>query len=484
MTLTPRAAAIRGDDYQHAIGWFWACEMLRDPDIETVTIEDPAGGSFDDVLVRRREGANTCIQAKSSTYGNVVVDNEWLVTAATTKGRSPLQHFHDTYVMLAAAEQPFMLEFWTNRGFDHENPLLGKLLDQKSDHIDTAQMLAAGARSAVGKERDSWAEHLRITTHELAEFLDAIAWKQTGSEIDWRRQAKPLMELAGLRADDDAVTIGISMARRWVTDGAGPRSANDVRAEAAANNLLALTGTLLLAVHGIDTDPTPTTPNVTLDFVDLYDGEDPFSRKLLKDEALWATVILPSFNAAARTLASYRVRNVHVAGSLRHPMWFAAGRALPEVKKWVVSLDQVGAEWRTDAQPEDVTPRTLASIDINAGGDLAFAVGLTGDPTEDVERCIRANSLPVGRLLVIGPEGKPARDSVPSDAWAMGWTRAARDVIRKEAASTNARLIHLFMLCPAGIALMLGHQWNVMPDTTIYEFDAGTYRPTITFPGS
>ena len=44
MTLTPRAAAIRGDDYQHAIGWFWACEMLRDPDIETVTIEDPAGG--------------------------------------------------------------------------------------------------------------------------------------------------------------------------------------------------------------------------------------------------------------------------------------------------------------------------------------------------------------------------------------------------------------------------------------------------------
>jgi hypothetical protein len=54
MSLAPRAAAIRGDGYQHAIGWYWACQALDDPGIVFVSIEDAAGGYFDDVVVRYR----------------------------------------------------------------------------------------------------------------------------------------------------------------------------------------------------------------------------------------------------------------------------------------------------------------------------------------------------------------------------------------------------------------------------------------------
>lgn len=66
----------------------------------------------------------------------------------------------------------------------------------------------------------------------------------------------------------------------------------------------------------------------------------------------------------------------------------------------------------------------------------------------------------------------------------MAWTRATREIVRDEVETAGARHVHAFMLCPAGVALMLGYQWNVMPATTVYEYAGGTYNPTITFPGA
>jgi hypothetical protein len=482
MSLSARAAAIRGDDYQHAVGWYWACRALQDPDIETVSIEDPGGGSFDDVVVRRRSGRTQYIQVKSSTHGDVLVDQKWLLSPVTTKGRSPLQHFYETFLRLQASGL-FTLELWTNRGFDSTNPFLGKLLDRKSERLQTPTIEGASPRSAVGREREAWARHLEIEHSELIDFLDCLAWKHTASEPSLLEQSKPLMELSALRFDAEAIKLGVGMVRSWVTDGRGPQSADDIRRAASEHGLLAREGTLLLAIHGIDREPLPGPPNIELDFVDLYKGEESFSRKQLEDPSKWDTEVRPAIENAARSLAVYPNRHVHIAGALRHPMWFAVGRSLPQVKKWVLSADQSNGEWRTDAQPDPVRPRLLAEISISQGTDLGFAIGLTGDPTRYVEEYIRSAGLTIGRLLVLGPPGEPGPASVPSDCWAMGWSRGAREIVRDAATTQAAPTIHAFFLCPAGIALMLGHQWNVMPRTIVYEFVGGSYVPTITFPG-
>ena len=65
MSLSRRAAAVRGDDFQHAVAWLWVCRMLSTAEeILSVTVEDAEGGAFDDVVVRRRVGGNVFIQAK------------------------------------------------------------------------------------------------------------------------------------------------------------------------------------------------------------------------------------------------------------------------------------------------------------------------------------------------------------------------------------------------------------------------------------
>ena len=481
MSLQARASAIRGDDYQHVIGWYWACQMLRDPDIASVAIEDPSGGAFDDIVICRRTNPDTYIQVKSSTSGNTIIDLAWLMKAATQNGRSPLQHFYDTYAQLVKGGEEVVLEFWTNRGYDHRSRVFGKLFDKKHEKVRTDQLLAARKRSKAHRERTALATHLEVDGPTLAAFLDKVRWKTTGAEPEWRRQAKPLMELAGLRSDDQAVDSGVSLVRSWVTDGSGAQSIDDVRAAVAKRDLLVTSGTLVMAVHGNDREVLAVAPTVELDFVHLYDGDDSFTRKLLLDRGDWSKNILPALSDAVRALEGYRVRNVHVIGSLRHPMWFVVGRSLPEVKKWTLAVEQVGATWRTDEESEDVEARVLSDVDLGAGEGVAVALGLSGDPTEAVRQFLESADIDVGRLLVFGPEGQPSRASVPSGGWAMNWARSVREQTRVGA--PNAQHIHLFMQCPGGVALMLGHQWNVMPDTTIYEYAGESYHPTVTLPG-
>lgn len=224
--LAAQAAILRGNDYQHAIAWLWISRMLSDPArIASVSVEDPEGGAFDDVVVRRHFGPDLYIQAKSSNYGSAVIDGDWLLEAESPASQSCLQRFYSTFRALEKTTDRFVLELWTNRGFDGKNPLLGKLRDLKHHRIDTPRMLDAGPRSKVGRERDRWAQHLGIGPEELADFLAVIRWKQTESELDIRQQAQSCMALAGLRSDEPAVMLGVSLVRDRVADGHGPLDA-------------------------------------------------------------------------------------------------------------------------------------------------------------------------------------------------------------------------------------------------------------------
>ena len=287
------------------------------------------------------------------------------------------------------------------------------------------------------------------------------------------------MRLAGLRHDDEAVTVGRTLVRDWVTNGTGPQTRDDIRRQVADRNLLARDGTLVLAVNAIDNAATSMQPNVVIDIVDLYDGGDSFSRVKLRDPDDWANKVAPAVQGAARQLETFGPRRVHVVGWLRLPLWFAIGRALPDVRGWVLSLDQRNVEWATDAVHEDAPVRVLLDEDVGGGDDIAIAIAMTHDPTAEVRQYLDTGGPPVRRLLMLGPEGEPGPTSVPSAGWAAAWVRNARDRARAAATSIGAPRAHLFMAAPAGVALMLGHQWNLMPPTMVYEHLRPSYAPTL-----
>jgi SMODS-associated and fused to various effectors sensor domain len=73
---------------------------------------------------------------------------------------------------------------------------------------------------------------------------------------------------------------------------------------------------------------------------------------------------------------------------------------------------------------------------------------------------------------------------ITSSAHATATAVRIRDLVRRLAREHNARRLHLFLTVPHGLALLLGHIWDRMPPTLLYEdLGAGNaYQPAFLIP--
>ena len=486
MSIPAHGAIVRGDDYHYAIGLYRAAQVLTEATYESVSVEDANGGAFDDIVLRATDSSGVpheYDQVKSGVYLEAAIDNDWLLKQRTERGKSPLQHFYATWESLTAQGRPFVLRLMSNKNFDHADPVL-KCISGTTNRIPREKLDNLGPRSTGGKRLKEWASHLDITVVDLKNFLTAIDFVRAEAESSWRDRAGAKLRNAGFRGDSDAVTLGIDMVRTWVKEGTGIRTRADLQRELTERNLLAREGELVLAVNAIDRSALSTAANATIDILDLYEGDDPFNRRQLKDPSAWNERVLPALKAAKTSLEPFGTKNLHIEANMRLSMYFAVGRTFPSVGNWVLSSMQHGALWSTAAQLKPAELHLLAAADVGLGADLAVAIGLTYDPTEDVRGYIKQSGLPVGKLITVSTPSGPGRSSVPGPEWSVDWARKARDLARSEVRELRAPRVHLFMSAPAGVALFLGHDWNLMPDTALYDHvKDDKYVPTITLPG-
>jgi hypothetical protein len=72
------------------------------------------------------------------------------------------------------------------------------------------------------------------------------------------------------------------------------------------------------------------------------------------------------------------------------------------------------------------------------------------------------------------PEG--AHDqSVAGPGQAVAYAQALRNGVREQLETARADRVHLFLAGPGGLALLLGHRWNRVAPTVVYE-DLGPGR--------
>ena len=71
-----------------------------------------------------------------------------------------------------------------------------------------------------------------------------------------------------------------------------------------------------------------------------------------------------------------------------------------------------------------------------------------------------------------------------SSAHATATAVGIRDLVRQLAREHGAQRLHLFLAVPHGLALLLGHLWDRMPPTLVYEdLGAGNaYQPAFLLP--
>jgi hypothetical protein len=461
-------ARLAGDDYQHALTWVHALKMLLvDSDVSKVEFEADHAGNVDDLVVHRIGVPTLYQQIKFVVSQKDLLTHDWFTTPPKGKKRSPLQRFHESYVKLASADQvPPEMALQTNRLPAAGDPML-RLISGTNCKL-VPRLTHERARSAAGKVRRQWAEHLAITEEWLLSFLEHLAIRAGRSDLDdLQERCAWAMRAVGLRSDVAAVLASLGALRELIRTGVRELDAQAVENLVNRLQLLAERPRATLLIQSLRADPWPETATASVDWVDLYEGEDAASRRQLKNPSDWNERLKPELIAAIEHIRRARLADVDVRGTMRLATGLLVGQQLSEVAGFRISIQGREGEWSSAARRE---PAELnrEELEIKHGEDLAVALAVSQAIREDVLSHIREYKLPVSRLIVLSPADGSSRYSVPDPEAGLGLAAAISAALREETSSHRAAL-HLFQAAPLPIAVMVGHLWNRMPITHLYE---------------
>jgi hypothetical protein len=474
-----RGAAIAGDDYQHLFTWLQALKLLiTDEDVVGIGLEVGGGHNVDDVVVHYRTGPPFYHQVKFVTDQREPLSHEWFTTVPAGAQRSPLQRFYNSFTTLTVDDERPRMVLVTNRWPVDNDPIL-KHVDGRT-HKLLPRLREPGPQSESGQVRQAWAEHLGISEDELLEMLEHLEIRAGLSSLEeLRDNCRWLMGYAGLQADVNAVDVGMGEMRRLIRDGV--RELDDaVLREIVAEKRLAANGKrATLLVQQIDQDPWPELATASVDWVERFEGDEPAARRQLRDPDGWNRELRPELRDAVGTLRQLDVRDVLVAGKMRLAAGFLAGFELSDVAGFAVAVQQRDEEWASSGDRTNVAVVT-ETIEISRGDELAIGISVAADLADDVRAYLEHEGVAVGRLVIIRPEIGAGRTAIAGPAEARGLANATFDAARAEVRRAKVPVLHLFQAAPLGLAVLLGHTWNRMPETVVYE-DMGAgrgYAPT------
>lgn len=455
------AARQGGDDFQHLVAWNRILGALPEQrGLIAIEVEALDVGNVDDVVVRSASVPDEFTQVRYGVDLASPIDTDYL-TKTKEKGTSLLAKFHRSWEDLGGARERPHLQLVTNKLADPNDMLMCRV-DGRTSTLAPA-LRSATPKSPLADARRQLADHLGVPEDELIALCSDLRFRLGCHYQNEADHAATLMLASGMNYGVDAVRAGIDLVRQWVLDGRRAIEAAEVRERIEAAGLIADEPFATLLIQGIDHDPYADDADVALDFVEYYDGEAPAARRHVRPGGYDA--MLEEIGEAGAALRAMGQRRVMVSGAMRLGTWFVAGASVSEVAGHTVLCGHPVQRWLSDerATPAEVQVRRTP---IGAGAAVAVALAFSADPTEDVEAVIARAKLPVSNVVTIGPPGD-AR--VKDRDEANGYAAAIKRAIRAEVRDLRADEVHLFMAAPAGLALLLGHTWNRVAPTTIWE---------------
>lgn len=484
--MTPKipsasGARLAGDDYQHVLTWLHGLELLLvDGEVTRIEFEADQAGNVDDLVVHRVNQPALYHQIKFVVAQKEPLTHEWFTTPPRGSSRSPLQRFYESYKGLTSSEGAFPeMALHTNRLPAPGDPLL-KHVSGTDDKL-VPRLTAQGSGSAAGQIRREWADHLGVDEEELTHFLGHLSIKSGREGLDeLESRCSWAMRAVGYRPDTGALLSAIGALRKRIIGGVRQLDADAMRVLADELDLVSGKPRATLLVQSLRPDPWPETATASVDWVDLFEGDDPGSRRQLKDPSTWNEQLKPELMLAVEKLRKHRLTEVDVQGTMRLSTGLLVGASLSEVGGFRIAV--VGREgvWASDGQRESMEI-SRERVEIGQGKDLAIGVSVSQQIRDDVAAYIRRERIPVANLILYSPLNGPSRDAIKSSAAGLGLAALISAAMREDTGSMGERL-HVFQAGPLALSVMVGHLWNRMPTTQLYEdFGPGAgYAPTFT----
>ncbi len=474
--LSSSGARIGGDDYQHLIGWIYAVNScLPNSNVTHIGVEDLNAGNADDVTIYKDNNSKEFIQIKFSVDGRALVNIDWLMQPSKTGGASIIQGLFATWEKHSTNDCKTQIKFICNRPASNVDGFIS-VRDGKNGTV---------INRVSSSIKNNLASHLQTSPENISDFLGDLSFVVGRLYDEFRNEAKTCMYCTGLRYDEEAITTGESIVRKWVTNGKRKLAVSEIKEE--IKKLIRPDGLprTSLLIQAIDRDPAPETATVVLDWVDLFEGDEPRVRRVLKDNKLWNGKLRKEIQQAAKLLKSNNDSRVLIRGFMRLPTWFTTGVEFSKTVgfKEVVSF-QGGEPWSSIGDMDDFLIEIVRDEKLSGKDDIAIGISVSADLSNDVLQYLKTTPGNIERFMCIAPRSGIGNTIFQNDKQVRKWAYNTRDIIRGIVCDYQPSKIHLFISAPSGATLLLGHLWDRMPPTQLYEDGGavGNYCPSFFIP--
>ncbi|HJD84770.1 SAVED domain-containing protein [Kitasatospora aureofaciens] len=479
----PTSVRTTGDFYQYLAVWEACLILLREnaarvPNpVQSVGVEYDGVGNLDDVVLLRGTPPSTYKQLKYTVDSSTPVNEEYLTKPSPAGGNSVLKKIALAWKKLTADGDSADLVLATNRAPDPSDELVA-VRDARTGLL-MPKAAGGGPNSKLGQARARWAQAAGLTETELGELLSTLRFDLAQDMVRYQEHLGLLMAVTGLRHDQPAVEDGANWVAKMVREGRRELTLDMIQAAVADLDLKAGPARAVLSIATLKPDPLALNADHTLDWVDRFDGDSDFDKRHPLAHNTWAQ-LQSDIEAAPRYLPVGSTA-ISVTGSFRLAPAFLVGTTFRMVTGTDLAIVQGPQLWATTDPYETALVPDVAEHRINQGDELAVAIAVATDLTEDVIDYLRDQNLPVSKLLVYTPPSGVAKDtSLPDGSAANALAVGIRDHLRRQ--TRPVRRLHLFLAAPRGLALLLGHRWNRLCQTVVYEdIKVGTgYEPAFT----
>lgn len=461
----PSASGVRiaGDDYQWLHAWRSCLEALHENltgnaanPIVAIGVEEPDVGNGDDVVLHRTQPPNTYTQVKYAVDNRTAVNLEYLTTSGI------LRKMYKTYAELTAGGTPAEMRLITNRNAD-PNDILVTDRDGRNGRL-VPRAAQGGPKSDRGKARAAWAAEAQTDEDRLLDLLAHLHFDIAYDLDRLHRDVSLLMTASGLRSDPAAVALGVDWVSKQVIAGHRRLTLNGIKN--AITSLHAGSPWTTISIATIAHDYLADQAAVSIDWVDRMSGTTEWTRVEPAPPATWED-LATEIRAVPDRLGTNK--RILVTGHMRQATGFLIGTELRRVKGYEVGVRQRDQLW-TGEEPITSNVMTHTQEDTTAGHGTAIIVNVAADGAADTIDWIRESALSVSKILTITPTSGVGPKAVPDAAAANSLAIAIRDLARRHSRDGD---LHLFLIGPLGLAVLLGHHWNRLTTTHIYEHLGG-----------
>lgn len=459
----PSATGVRitGDEYQWLHVWRACMEALhhdltKNTDNPTIAVgvEEPGVGNGDDVVRYRQRPPHVYTQVKYA------VDNRTSVGLPYLNSEGILKKLAATHKTLTANGDPVEMRLTTNRPHDPTDVLLRDRDGRDSRLVPRAAQ--DGPKSERGKARTAWATAAATDEPSLMALLSDLHFDIAYDLKRLRADVALLMTANGLRSEDNT----IDQCTKWVSNEviAGHRRLTlaDINQAVTTLNLHAGSPWTTVSIATIKRDDLADQAAVSIDWVDRIDGDNDWQRVAPTPPNTWAG-LADEIATIPTQLGS--ARRILVSGHMRQATGFRVGAELRRVLGYEVGFRQGDQLWNSE-EATTTFDLNVAQQHVRAGSDVALIVNVAFDAADQASEWIRQSGLPVATVVTATPATGAGPKAVTTPAAANSLAVAVRNLARKHASSG---MLHLFLVGPLGLAVLLGHHWNRVTTTYVYE---------------